>query len=190
MTELLPVDTSVHRAKLTAADFDLLDRHGAFAAYRKTELIDGEIYFVNAQHRPHGIVKTEIYDALRDKLREIGSPYRPVQEFSLALGTNDTPEPDVMLTSEPRGKGFVPLGSISLVVEVSDTTLKHDLGKKLRSYARAGVPEYWVADVNGRVIYQMWEPVDNGYAQQAQVTFGEAISSATINGLDIATDNL
>ena len=190
MTELLPIDTRVRRAKLSADDFALLDRHGAFAAYRKTELIDGEVYFVNAQHRPHGIVKTELYDALRDKLREIGSPYRPVQEFSLALGANDTPEPDVMLTSEPRGKGFVPLGSTPLVVEVSDTTLKHDLGKKLRSYARAGVPEYWVADVNGQVIHQMWEPVGNGYARHTKVAFGDMISAATIAELNITTSAL
>ena len=190
MTELLPIDTSVHRARLTAEQFELLDRHGAFAAYRKTELIGGDIYFVNAQHRPHGMVKTELYDALRDKLREIGSPFRPVQEFTLALGPNDRPEPDLMLTSEPRGKGFVPLGSTPLVVEVSDTTVRHDLGKKLRCYAAAGVPEYWVADVNKRVIHQMWQPAGNGYTQRSLAAFGEVISCATIEGLVIATTGL
>ena len=56
MTELLPIDTRAHRARLTAADFEVLDGSGAFTAYRKTELVDGEIWFVNAQHRPHGMV--------------------------------------------------------------------------------------------------------------------------------------
>ena len=190
MTELPPIDTDAHRVKLTADDFLLLDKHGAFSAYRKTELIDGDIYFVNAQHRPHGIVKTEIADALRDKLREMGLPYRPVQEFSLALAKNDTPEPDVMLTSEPRGEGVVPLASVPLVVEVSDTTLKQDLGKKKRSYARAGVPEYWVADVNGRVVHRFWSPVGDRYALGDEVAFGEPLASATIDGLSIDTSQL
>ena len=94
MSELLPIDTAQHRVKLGTEDFRLLDAHGAFADYRKTELIDGELYFVNAQYRPHGMVKTKLYDALLTALHEFGSPYRPVQEFSLALSETSTPEPE------------------------------------------------------------------------------------------------
>ena len=36
------------QAKLTVADFVLLDRSGAFASHPKVELIDGTIYVVNA----------------------------------------------------------------------------------------------------------------------------------------------
>lgn len=190
MTELLQIDTRAHRAKLSAADFELLDRHGAFAAYRKTELIDGDIYFVNSQLRLHGIVKMELYDALRDALKALGSPYRPVTEFTLSLSDTDRPEPDVMLTSEPRGPGFVPVASVPLVIEVSDTTLKIDLGKKLRQYGKAGVREYWVADVNGRVIHRMWSPSARGYAESDKVAFGEPLASATISDLAIATGGL
>lgn len=190
MTELLPVDTRQHRAKLTADDFELLDRNGAFAAYRKTELIDGDIYFVNSQLRPHGMVKMELYDALRDALKQIGSMYRPVSEFTLSLSPTDRPEPDIMLTSEPRGEGYVPLSSVPLVIEVSDTTLRTDMGRKLRRYAKGGVPEYWVADVNGRVIHQMWSPVGKSYRDERQVAFGNRIEAATLKGLSIDTDAL
>lgn len=190
MTRLLPIDTSVHRARLTAKDFLLLDRSGAFSAYRKTELIDGDIYFVNAQHRPHGIVKTELYDALRDVLKAMKSPYRPVQEFSLALSPNDTPEPDVMLTSEPRGKGVVPLASVPLVIEVSDSTLDMDLGKKAAQYAAANIPEYWVADINARMIYQMWAPAGDTYTERCTVAFGTQIAAKTIEGVTLETSAL
>jgi Uma2 family endonuclease len=187
---MLPIDTRIRRAKLTADDFELLDRHGAFAAYRKTELIDGDVYFVNAQHRPHGMVKMRLYDALRDRLKEIGSAYRPVAEFTLSLSRTDRPEPDLMLTSEPDGAGFVPLESVPLVIEVSDTTLATDLGKKKRRYAKAGVPEYWVADVNRRVVHRMWSPSATDYARKDEVEFGEAIQSATIDDLTITTTEL
>ncbi|WP_425229606.1 Uma2 family endonuclease [Sphingomonas sp.] len=190
MTELLPIDTSLRRAKLTADDFALLDRHGAFAAYRKTELIDGEVYFVNAQHRPHGMVKMRLYDALLARLLHLGSRYRPVCEFTLSLSRHDRPEPDVMLTSEPDGDGFVPVATVPLVIEVSDTTLRIDLGRKLRQYARAGVPEYWVANVGNRVIHRFWTPAGAAFKERDLVAFGQPIASATIDGLSIETAGL
>ena len=190
MTELLPIDTRLHRAKFTAADFELLDRHGAFSAYRKTELIDGEIYFVNAQHRPHGMVKMRLYDALRDALRQATTIYTPVCEVTLALSDADRPEPDILLTSEPDGEGCVPLSSVPLVIEVADTTLEEDLGRKQRAYARGGVPEYWVADVKGRTIHRMWAPLFNSYEKTDTTAFGQPLTAATIPGLTIATTAL
>jgi hypothetical protein len=57
MTEHRSFDTVPLPVKLRIADFDLLDRAGAFDDYAKTELIDGTVYFVNAHHRPHARVK-------------------------------------------------------------------------------------------------------------------------------------
>ena len=190
MTELLRIDTRQRRAKLSAADFEMLDRAGAFANYRKTELIDGDIYFVNSQLRSHGMVKMELYDALREALKRSGSKYRPVAEFTLSLGERDRPEPDIMLTSEPRGEGFVPVESVALVIEVSDTTLRTDLGRKLRQYAKGGIPEYWVADVKGRVVHRMSSPVEGSYAQRDLVRFGEPLTSQGLPGLTINTSDL
>ena len=190
MTELLPIDTRQRRAKLTSDDFELLDQNGAFAAYRKTELINGEVYFVNAQHRPHGMVKMRLYDALLARLSAIGSPYRPVCEFTLSLSRHDRPEPDVMLTSEPDGEGFVPVSTVPLVIEVSDTTLRVDLGRKLKQYARGDVPEYWVADINERIIHRFWHPAASVYVDRDRHPFGATIVSVTIADLLIDTDQL
>ena len=65
MTELLPLNTSPLPLKLRVEDYLLLDASGAFESYQKTELIEGEVYFVNAQHRPHALAKAELYDASR-----------------------------------------------------------------------------------------------------------------------------
>lgn len=190
MSEHQLVPSAQHRAKLTMRDFLLLDEHGAFTAYRKTELIDGDIYVVNAQHRPHGMVKTKLYDSLRDSLRAMGSSYRPVQEFSLALSETSAPEPDIMLTDEPEGPGLVPVRSVALVIEVSDTTLAMDLQQKSSVYASAAVPEYWIADVNARVLHQRWSPCDGRYDKQRQIAFGDAIVCAVLPGLRIETNDL
>ena len=52
---------------------------------------------------------------------------------------------------------------VLLVVEVSDSTLAYDRGTKLRLYARAGVPEYRIVDVDSRRILQYRDPCEEGY---------------------------
>ena len=74
-----------------------------------------------------------------------------------------------------------------LAVEVSDSTIKNDLGRKARLYAQFGVPEYWVVDHDGRRVVRMWAPSENGYAQSDECAFGAPVSSATLPGVTIPT---
>ena len=175
--------------KLRVEDYGLLARAGAFDGLR-TELIDGEVIVMPPQFRPHGMIKLELYDELLTRLRAMGSALRPVVEFSLDLSETSMPDPDITVTSEPRGPNAIPLQSVRLIVEVSDTTVADDMGKKLRLYDAAGIPEYWVADVNGRVIHQMWDPNDASYAQSRAIAFGAPIAASTNADLKINTSAL
>lgn len=172
--------------RLRVEDYLTLDASGAFAGAR-TELIEGEVIVMSPQYRPHGMVKLALYDQLREALRTIGSPLTPVIEFSLALDAHSLPEPDIMLTSEPIGEGAVPLPSVALVVEVAGPTLMSDLNTKAGLYATAGIPEYWVADVEAKVIHQMWAPDAEVYGQRREVAFGERIDAVTVAGLIVGT---
>ena len=175
--------------RLRSDDYRLLAEAGAFGGQR-TELIEGDVIVMSPQYRPHGMVKLELYDELLIRLRALGSSYRPVIEFTLALSDDTMPDPDIMLTSEPRGEKAVPVGSVALIVEVADTTLATDLGVKAALYARQGIGEYWVADVNARVIHQMWAPDGDGYAERRKIRFGDDAVSATIPGLQVETSSL
>lgn len=73
---------------------------------------------------------------------------------------------------------------------MSDTSDKHDLGTKQRLYAAAAIPEYRGADLNKRVIHQMWAPAGEAYAERREVAFGEPMDAVTIDGLQIRTDVL
>jgi Uma2 family endonuclease len=190
MTEHLPFNTSPLPLRLRVEDFLLLDESGAFRDYKKTELIGGEILFMNAQHRPHMVVKSELAFRIRLALETIGSDLFVGLEGSLRLSDYDLPEPDILLTSEPHGDGPVPGASVALVIEVSDSTLDFDMRRKAALYAGAGVPEYWVADVNARVIHQMWNAQDGSYTERRPVPFGTAIDATTISGLTVPTATL
>ena len=171
--------------RLRVEDYLTLDASGAFEGAR-TELIEGEVIVMSPQYRPHGMVKMALYDQLRDALRAIDSPLTPVVEFSLSIDAHSLPEPDIMLTSEPMGEGAVPLASVALVIEVAGPTVAGDLGTKARLYATAGIPEYWVADVEAKVIHQMWAPEGEAYTQRCEVAFGKRIEAVTVAGLVVA----
>ncbi|MBX9814545.1 MAG: hypothetical protein A4S12_11160 [Proteobacteria bacterium SG_bin5] len=190
MTELSPLATVPHPVKLRIEDFVLLDQAGAFSDYAKSELIEGEILVMNAQHRPHARVKTRLIIAFAGALRGIDTSLEVLGEASVAIPGHSLPEPDIVLTSEPQGSGFIPLPSVALVVEVADTTLAHDLQRKARLYARAAIAEYWVADVEGRILHQLWMPETEGYAANRQWPFGGCVRAETIDGLAIDTSSL
>ncbi len=74
-------------------------------------------------------------------------------QMPLVLDTGSKPEPDLaVVRGEPRDFVPGPPTTAELVVEVADTTLAFDLGRKAELYARAGIPEYWVLNLLDRVL--------------------------------------
>lgn len=187
MNAPLEPSTRPQPVKLTVEDFLLLDESGAFANYAKTELIDGEIFAMNAQHSWHARTKTLLAVEFNNALRAMNSNLEAWNEPSTRVSDHSLPEPDVAVTSY-RGRGIVPLESVALLVEVSDSSLDIDMGRKLRIYAEAGVPEYWVIDLNGGLAVRMWEPVGQTYAQRDATALGQQLASMTIDGLSVATE--
>ena len=99
------------------------------------------------------------------------------------------PEPDIVLTNYTGDKA-VPLETVALIVEVSDTTLATDLGRKAKLYAQAGIPEYWVVDVEGCIVRQHRLPGESGYAEHRKIAFGVDIAVETLAGVLVGTGGL
>ena len=177
------------RYKLTVADYFRLGDAGAFSD-RRTELIDGEVLLMSPQHRPHMLVKGELDFRLRLALRDLKNGLYLGTEGSVELSDVNAPMPDIVIFDDPHGDGPVPVGSVRLIVEVADTTLDHDLRRKAALYGAAAVPEYWVADVRGRVLHQHWRAESGTYTERRTIPFGDPVTAATIPGLTIATTEL
>ncbi len=181
--------TTPHRAKLRVADFLLLAESGAFADYARTELIEGEIWVVNSVHRRHARVHAQLTIELGIALKEIESEFVLYTAPSTELSDDSLPEPDIAIGEVSDAKIF-PGPAMRIAIEVADTTLDIDLGRKARLYARYGVPEYWVADVEARTIHQMWGPQGDHYAERRTITFGQIITAATLPDLTVETNSL
>lgn len=72
--------------------------------------------------------------------------------MTLDLGPISVPDPDVaVVPGPPAPTGDYPTTAL-LVVEVSDTTLRYDRGRRARICARAGITDYSIVNlVDGQV---------------------------------------
>lgn len=174
--------------KLTVDDFMRLDETGVFGIDR-TELLDGDVIIMDAEYRPHAWIAGELGYRIRRALEAIGSDLYAMSA-SVAVSDHDMPLPDIVLTREPKGKGPIPLESVALIVEVSSSTLPRDMSDKVAVYARGQIPEYWIVDVNARVIHQMTAPDGGTYRDKSEVRFSHTINAVSIPLLIIETESL
>lgn len=180
----------VHR--ITVEEFLALDEAGFFKEVGRVELIEGEIIEMAPLFRPHARTLLQLTVAISNAVDSTGLPIEALTPVSARLDPHSLPEADIVIADivPDEDEDFVTAAMARLLVEVSASSLRHDLGRKQRLYARTGVPEYWVADVNGRVIIRMHAPEGEAYTQRAEFAFGETIASATIPGLAVDTARL
>ena len=184
-----------HKApsQFTSREFTRLVRAGGFGDVR-VELRRGMIVKMNPQYRPHAKVKRLLAKAIEQGLTETSINWIVDQEVSVDLDENFQPLPDIAVWDPAGGHddadGPIPKGAIRLIVEVCDSSLADDLGDKLKEYADAGIAEYWVADVKGKIILRHYGPGADGYAQRITSRFGEAFNSLTFPTLKFDTKSL
>lgn len=186
--QIIDASTAHEPYRFSQRDYVLLSEHGTFEQLAKTELIEGVIVAVNAQYSRHARAQTALLRVLADACDRLGDNLGAWVEGSISIDHQNMPQPDIFVSRGLPEEGPVTLDLVMLVVEVADTSITFDLEVKSRLYARAGVPEYWVADVNARVIHQMWRAESETYAERRSVAFGERIEAETIEGMAVNTD--
>ena len=155
---------------LRRVEYDQLVALGAFQDER-IELLEGTIFAMSPIGPPHSSAVQKLTRML--VLALVGrAEVRPQLPFA-ALELSE-PEPDLAV---------VPLGDYDtahpaeayLIIEVAESSLAIDRGKKLRLYARCGVPEYWIVNLAERCIEVHTEPQGDSYGRVEIYEHGQAI---------------
>jgi Uma2 family endonuclease len=108
------------------------------------ELIEGEIIAMPPMMNPHAVGLGLAQDVLG---AVFGTDYWVRNQLPLHFGPRSEPEPDVaVVPGEPRDYQDHPTTAL-LVVEISDTSLRYDRGRKAGVYARAGIADYWIVNL-------------------------------------------
>jgi Uma2 family endonuclease len=179
----LHMESWPQRHRITVHDYHRMGEIGVFAPDARVELIEGEIIDM----APIGNDHQSIVDQLNRAL-VVGDRAIVRVQGSIRLSQWSEPEPDVVLL-KPRSdfyRGEFALGTDTLlVIEVSDTTLKYDRDIKVPLYARNGVPEAWVVDVNGNALLIYGDLRDGKYERHVVLERPAAVALAHLPGITL-----
>jgi Uma2 family endonuclease len=146
MNAAMPPDL-VRRHRLTVEEYFRMAEVGLLAPEARVELIEGEIFDMAPIGTQHGGLTAWLH---RRFLRDLGEKISVWNQVTLPLGKFSAPEPDLVILKyrkdEYRNKQPLP-DDVLLVVEVSQSSLRHDRTVKVPLYARHEIPEVWILDV-------------------------------------------
>jgi Uma2 family endonuclease len=150
---------------LTIAEYDRMIAAGAFdpREHNRLELIYGELREMTPIGSEHEVIVDDlmewsILNLPRGKVR-----VRVQNSIGIPI-LDSAPEPDLAWVARRDYRRGRPTGEdVLLVIEVSESTLRFDLGTKAELYAAAGISDYWVVNISDRCIVVHRDPVDGRY---------------------------
>jgi Uma2 family endonuclease len=170
----------------TTAEFYRLGEMGILRPDERVELVDGLIYEMSPINPRHADAVEELADALRLAL---AGRARVRNQNPVHLDDRNDPQPDVavVLAREGGYRDRHPIPSeIHLLAEVADSTLDEDKRRKIPRYARAGIPEVWLIDLENGVVVVYRRPSANGYQSQSAVGGDRSLSLLAFPDVTIA----
>ncbi|MFN3333621.1 MAG: Uma2 family endonuclease [Caldilinea sp.] len=128
----------------------------------RVELIDGHLVDMSPNRPPHASTVAQLNSILHDLLHGRAS-VRCQLPITLAVQQSE-PEPDIAIVNSGRRytKEHPSAEDVLLVCEVADSSLTYDRKVKFDLYARAGIREYWIVNLNDRVVEVYRQPVTIG----------------------------
>lgn len=128
---------------------------------RRVELIQGNLIEMAPEGPMHSAKTSSGSEYLRERTRGLAI----VREAHPITLSDSEPEPDIALvrgTYTDYQEHHPYPEDIFLLVEISKSTLAYDLSQKKQTYAEAGIPEYWVLDVEKLEVHVFQHPVQTG----------------------------
>ncbi len=182
--------TEPTRRLFTIEDYHRMVDAGILEEDDRVELLDGEIIEMTPIGPRHSGLVLRLTRLLIERLggRGVVGPQNPV-----ILDDLSEPQPDLYVCI-PRADDYMAAhphpSDILLIIEVSDTSLAYDRGRKATRYAAVGVPELWIIDLQHNVVEVLREPGRTGYALTLTHRSGETFSPSAFPDVEFAVDEL
>lgn len=152
----------------------------------RIELIDGEII----QMSPIGDRHVEAVNrSNRVFSRGVGERALVSIQNPVRIDRHNEPQPDIALV-QPTVRGAPHPADVLLVIEVADSSLGYDRRTKLPLYARAGIGESWLLDLDGDALEMHREPGPDGYALVRRCRRGQRVAPEALADLEVAVEDL
>lgn len=159
----------VHRHRLSVGDFLRMGEAGILDEDARVELIEGDLIDMAPIGSRHAAIVGRLTHLF---VQGVGDRAIVWVQNPISLEEHTMPQPDIALL-KPRADGYSPAhpkaDDILLIIEVADTMLAYDSTVKLPLYARAGIPEAWLIDLEQGQITRFTGPQQDAYAKSEQL---------------------
>jgi Uma2 family endonuclease len=166
----------VTKKRFTADEYHRMAEVGILSRSDRVELIDGEIVVMSPIGSRHAAC---VSSANRALVTAAGNDAIVQPQGSVRLDLYYEPEPDLVLL-RPRADFYASRhrapGDVLLVIEIADSSLEYDRDVKGPAYAAAGIPEYWLADLNANVVWRCSSPDRGVYQRVDECRRGQSIA--------------
>ena len=156
---------TVKRRRFTLDEYHRMGEAGILHEDSRVELIEGEIIEMAPIGSRHAATVARIHAFFAARLSDRATVWG---QNPLILPRHESePQPDVVLLA-PRADFYASAlpepPDVRLLIEVADSSLLYDRRTKFPLYARAGVAEAWLVDVDARQVEIHRAPGARGYA--------------------------
>ena len=171
---------AIPRRRLSVDEYHRLGAAGVLHEDERIELIEGEMI----EMAPIGSRHLAKVNRLSRMLgREVGDEATVSTQNPLSLPPEDEPVPDIALLKVRADdyEAAIPTAQdVLLVIEVADTTLPYDRDVKIPLYARCGILEVWLVNVQSQALSIYLDPGPKGYRTLLTPGIDEIISPSLL----------
>lgn len=143
----------------------------------RVELLDGELIQMAPQQSPHALMKSRL---ARLVAQQLSPDHEMIVDATMRFAPDQVTEPDLYFYPTGLPHRTLRGSELLLIVEVADTSLHYDLGRKAAAYARLEVPEYWVVNVRTRETTIHLGPAPTGYESVTEHGSDETLSPVAL----------
>lgn len=180
------------RKRWKRVEYEKMVASGVLKEDDKLELVEGELFEKMTLNPPHAVVMMKLQRLLS---RRLPDGYEARNQLPLAMSGISEPEPDfAIVAGTPDDYGRQHPKTALLLIEVAESSLAYDRVKKGNMYAKAGIPDYWIVNINERVVEVYRDPIKvkgrGRWKTQFKVAEGETITPLHFAEMSVAVTDI
>ena len=185
--------TTLTRRRITALEFRRMAEAGVFGEDERLELVAGDLIDMTPIGRGHAGFVNRLTRLFAPLASDAPTGVSMSVQNPLALSFESEVYPDFTLLKfrDDDYMNSVPTPKDTLlVVEVAHSSLGYDRLTKAPLYARAGVPELWLLEVQDKRLWVYRKPKGKAYEEVFEVMRGEGLELTQVAGVTVETGEL
>jgi Uma2 family endonuclease len=171
-TETLPAELPL--ARVTLAAYDAMIEAGIVTNESRVELLGGQIVKKETMKPPHIFRLRRIFQRID---RQFDGRAIAFSQSDIELPKDGRPQPDICLAHlEVSEQDYIRPPEVHLLIEIAETSIQTDRVYKQKIYARDGILEYWILNLNTNQLEVYRHPEGERYRDVQTIDAGQSVA--------------